>query len=190
MKHEALPEGATVVRWDLTPERYVMADGRTREWREQRGSGAWENEPDVVEWRKPGSALPRMIVRNNNGALCGYVGLPPGHALHGAAGWGTGGDEANDPVRYERVNQLEAHGGITYANECAGHICHVPRAGEPEHVWWLGFDCSHSGDMTPGLRWIAGRDWGERHGEKYRDVAYVIREVESLAAQLEEAGGQ
>jgi hypothetical protein len=41
----------------------------------------------------------------------------------------------------------------------------------------LGFDCSHAGDLSPGR----GPQFSH---ERYRDVAYVRAEVESLAAQL------
>jgi len=99
--------------------------------------GAWDNEPDRDEWRAHG--FPCLIVRNRYGALCGYVGLPPGHPLHGK-------DYSDDETA-----DLDVHGGLTYANACAGHICHVPREGEPAEVWWLGFDCGHSCDIQPGM---------------------------------------
>ena len=44
-----------------------------------------------------------------------------------------------------------------------------------EQLWWLGFDCAHSGDDTPAFSMSGGT---------YRDVAYVRAEVEKLAAQL------
>lgn len=69
------------------------------------------------------------------------------------------------------------HGGLTYASECRGHICHVPEPGKPEDVWWFGFDCAHSGDLTPCL----GFDFP---GSTYHDVAYVQAECRSLAKQL------
>ena len=30
-------------------------------------------------------------------------------------------------------------------------ICHIPDQGEPDDVWWLGFDCLHGGDLAPGM---------------------------------------
>ena len=191
MKHEALPEGATVIRWEMMPAPATTKYGEKFDWRETWGNGEWEKEPDRVEWRKPGSAMPRLMVRNRHGAWCGYVGLPPGHPLHGRKAWGTGGtDEQKD----ERLDKLEVHWGVTFANECGGEICHAPQPGEPEHVWWIGFDTAHSGDFSPGLEATVTRICGPREsrfaGSVYRDVGYVIREVESLAAQLEEVGGQ
>jgi hypothetical protein len=51
--------------------------------REQWGEGPWQSEPDLVEWRDAATGYPCLIVRGSMGALCGYVGLPPGHPLHG-----------------------------------------------------------------------------------------------------------
>lgn len=100
-----------------------------RNWR----PGPWINEPDRVEWRHRG--LPCLIVRNHTGALCGYVAVPPGHPAHGAG--------------YDSVN-VDVHGGLTFANHCdtseRALICHTPEPGEPDDVWWLGFDCAHYGD--------------------------------------------
>lgn len=172
-RHDLLPEGATLIDWKLTPEGYERRDG----WR-QWGPGPWENEPDRIEWRTPGSKLPRLAIRGPLGSWCGYVGLPEDHPLHGRKAWGTGG---NEEQRHDAIDALNVHGGITYAEACAGHICHVAREGEPEHVWWLGFDCAHSGDIRPGL----GRLPGVFASGQYRDVAYIIQQCEVLAAQLE-----
>ena len=171
---DLLPEGATLIEWKLTPE--VHADENWRQW----GPGPWENEPDRIEWRSPGSSLPRMALRGPMGSWCGYVGVPEGHPLHGKKGWGTGeGEEQRD----DRVDQLDVHGGLTYAEACSGNICHVPQPGESDHVWWFGFDCAHSGDLTPGLlKYGLG---SSMFGEAYRDTAYIIMQCEVLAAQLD-----
>jgi hypothetical protein len=155
------------------------------------GDGPWLNEPDRLEWRSKG--YPCLIVRAQvTGALCGYVAVPPGHPWHG-----KGYDDVNHVVR--------VHGGLTYADSCEGNpkICHVPEAGEPDNVWWLGFDCSHHMDCSPAMRAtirecyenfmpsyaeIAGisRDVVEeyrREHEVYRDIEYVKAEVESLVVQ-------
>lgn len=158
---DLLPEGATLVTWALTPDLYT---GGSRDWR-QWGDGPWNDEPDRIEWRTPGSTLPRMAVRNDFGGWCGYVGVPEGHRCFGKA--------ASDP----EPEALDVHGGITYGAACRGNICHVPRDGETDHVWWLGFDCGHCYDHMPGL--------GSALGGVYRDAAYVIGETERLAAQLD-----
>lgn len=83
---------------------------------------------------------------------------------------------------------IEIHGGLTYSDACQGAICHVPLPGEPDPVWWFGFDCAHSGDVSPGLNSALLRVGGGlgHAGEYYKDVGYVKAEVEKLAAQLRE----
>jgi hypothetical protein len=54
-----------------------------------------------------------------------------------------------------------------------------PWDGEPDDVWWFGFDCAHIGDVCPGMT----RHYQSDH-EKYKDIRYVESEVASLAKQL------
>lgn len=133
-------------------------------------AGEWDKEPDRLEWRDEVTKLPCLIVRSEGGNLCGYVGVPPGHLLHG-----KDYDAAYD------LADLHVHGGLTYSGRCGGHVCHVPAPGEPDNVWWLGFDCAHSGDYRP-----SDARWGAMHfrEDEYRDVAYVRKECAELAAQL------
>lgn len=127
------------------------------------GPGRWTDEPDRLEFRHLG--LPCLLNRNSMGAWCGYAAVPPGHPLHGA---GTDSD----------LVDLAVHGGVTYAAACSEEICHVPDPGEPDDVWWIGFDCAHSSDLIPALKDIPGL-----RGQ-YRDVAYARRVTEALAEQL------
>lgn len=124
--------------------------------------GTWDEEPDRVEWRASG--LPCLAVRNHSGAWCGYVGLPPGHTLHGV----------DYDSAYEKLSE-GVHGGLTYADRCSPPICHVPAEGESDDVWWLGFDCFHGGDAVPR---------SPQHFAEYRDLTFVTGETESLASQL------
>lgn len=50
--------------------------GRRQE-RSRWGRGAWDAEPDRREWRHEG--MPCLLIRNRQGAWCGYVALGPGH---------------------------------------------------------------------------------------------------------------
>ena len=43
--------------------------------------GAWQDEPDKVQWIDEETGLDCLIVRNPGGALCGYVGVAEGHSL-------------------------------------------------------------------------------------------------------------
>lgn len=134
------------------------------------GQGPWQDEPDRKEWRDKETGAPCIANRNGMGAWCGYVAVPPGHPLHGK--------------HYDapETSDLRVHGGLTYANACNKHICHVPEPGEPDNVWWLGFDCGHAYDLVPGL--VSYRmDDGE-----YRTLEYVEAECAKLAKQIAEAG--
>lgn len=131
------------------------------------GEGQWLDEPDRLEWRTVD--LPCLAVRNPlMGQWCGYVGVPPDHPLHGR-------DKNN-------TDDLSVHGGITYAAACEGPICHVPQPGEPEHVWWFGFDCGHVYDLVPGIH---GRQASRAYQPLfYRSLSYVRLECCQLALQL------
>jgi hypothetical protein len=139
------------------------------------GEGPWLDEPDRVEWRAHGFVC--LVVRGPVGALCGYVGVPPGHPWHGQG--------------YDDV-EAEAHGGLTYAEHCAGHVCHVPAPGEPEHLYWLGFDCAHMHDYAPATehaikRIRLGRELERYPVTAYRSLPWVQEETERLAAQAASA---
>jgi hypothetical protein len=137
--------------------------------------GPWMTEPDKVNWRTK-AGLPGMIVRSQSGNLCGYVAVPKGHPAYRA--------DMSD----ERLYDLSVHGGVTYASACKGSICHVPEPGEPDDVWWIGFDCAHSGDWRPSAAAPYLGDLASMPSawEEYRDIHYVTREVEHLARQLVE----
>ncbi len=140
--------------------------------------GQWDSEPDKKQWQDESTGLPCLIVRNPGGALCGYVGVSPGHPMY----------EKPENHAYE-IGDIDVHGGLTFADHCTDtddesrHVCHKPEAGEPDHVWWLGFDCSHSGDVRPrdlNSGWHGPSSWGE----SYKSLSYVERQVRSLAKQL------
>jgi hypothetical protein len=133
--------------------------------------GPWDDEPDRLTWRTV-AGLPALALRARSGNWCGYVAVPPGHPMHGK--------------NYLEVS-VEVHGGLTYSNRCAGHICYVPEPGEPDDVHWFGFDCAHSYDVRPAdaAFWRKrGEDPMRCEGSAYRDIAYVRAECESLARQF------
>jgi len=136
------------------------------------GDGAWQQEPDKIQWQDEATNLPCLAVRHESfGHWCGYVGVGPGHPSHGKG--------------YNDVD-VDVHGGLTFADKCVGTpergVCHVPEAGEPDHVWWLGFDCAHAFDRQPGME--------ARHPDlydaanEYRRLGYVQKECRGLARQL------
>lgn len=129
--------------------------------------GPWDGEPDRVDFEHAG--FPCLILRHESGHLCGYAGVPLGHPMYEAS--------------LADIEVLSVHGGVTYAGKCRGPICHVPREGQPDDVFWLGFDCAHRGagdyEPTDDIFW---RQCGE-----YRTIEYVRLECEQLAEQFGEA---
>lgn len=146
------------------------------------GDGPWQTEPDKVQWSDKATGLPCIIRRSPMmGNWCGYVGVFAGHPFFGL-------DYNDIPV--------EVHGGLTFADRCDPSedetgVCHFPEPGEPDNVWWFGFDCGHAFDFSPGMRahqraYLPPELLGllEQLTEAYRDLDYVKAEVESLARQL------
>lgn len=151
------------------------------------GVGEWTSEPDKVHWIDPDTDLDCLMVRNpRSGNWCGYVAVTEGHPFfaqpYDECRTGSGSDDG----------WIDVHGGLTYSDFCAESddpsvgICHVPGPGRPHKVWWLGFDCAHAWDFSPGY---AARypDWPRGQDEVYRDRAYVEAEVRSLARQIKGA---
>jgi hypothetical protein len=134
--------------------------------------GPWDHEPDKKQWQDPTTGLPCLIVRGPVGALCGYVGVPPGHRFY--------------QVDHDSVDVESPHGGLTFDGFCQHMpdesigVCHRPAPGEPDAIWWLGFDCAHSGDLCPSYEARIDLDYPRI----YRDLEYVTREVTELAARL------
>lgn len=154
------------------------------------GDGPWQSEPDKVQWMDPATGLPCLITRAHHGALCGYVGVPADHPAFGKS-----------PFTFP----LEVHGGVTFAETCdptapeAIGVCHIPGPGEPDHVWWFGFDCAHAWDITPaadaqmanllGVAEFASLFRGDSlFPRTYREFDYVQGDVTALAAQLHALG--
>jgi hypothetical protein len=186
--------------------------------------GAWDQEPDKVQWIDEATGLDCLIVRNGGGALCGYVGVGPSHPSH--------------QQDYNDVD-VDVHGGLTFSDTCAdasrenfvrwqqsvpsmrleaarhphgdaarrlaevGHleddfdgwqrwmesvaICHLPQSGQPDRVWWLGFDCAHLGDISPAYDGLRRSGYGD---DTYKDIGYVTNEVTRLASQLAALTGE
>lgn len=133
--------------------------------------GAWDSEPDKVQFIDKDTGLNCLIVRNHGGALCGYVGVSKTHPAY--------------QKDYNAVD-VNVHGGLTFSDKCqkgsdeAKGVCHVAKDGEDD-VWWLGFDCAHHGDFCPGYeRLFGGNDEG------YKDLEYVTNEISILARQLKD----
>ena len=118
--------------------------------------GPWDKEKiDKRIWKDSETALGCMIHRGACGQWCGYVGVPKGHRLYGV--------EVFSRVGGKILYDLDCHGGVNFTFK-------------KDALWWFGFDCGHVGDITPMRRWA---NYGE-----YRNIEYVVKEVEGLAKQL------
>lgn len=134
------------------------------------GPGPWQSEPDRVQWEHDGTVC--IAHRGPVGAWCGYAAVAPGHRLHGKD--------------YSEAEGVEVHWGLNYANKCAGCVCHVPKPGEPDDLWWFGFDFAHCEDYCPAaeacLSGVGG--FGGTMGEHCHTLAEVQAETNRLAEQL------
>lgn len=161
---------------------------KTETWIDKKtwGDGAWQGEPDRVEWIDSYSALPCLALRNpNSGAWCGYVAVPPDHDCYGV-----------DYHKLPGVVHEAAYGqGINYTGSCLvdedvperERICHVPKAGHSDDVWWIGFHCDDTWNIGPArdARELASGHKLIRVGiEKYVSFAKVRESCTSLAAAL------
>lgn len=155
------------------------------------GDGPWQAEPDKIQWTDETTGLPCLAVRTpRSGNWCGYVGVAEEHPAFGLdyeeANKLAEGDE--DDYRWFRV-----HGGLTFSDFCQEGdeetgICHVAQPGQPERVWWLGFDCAHCDDLSPATFVTAGKQYQQimlsNPRYAYRTLEYVQAECANLAAQL------
>lgn len=145
------------------------------------GDGEWQSEPDKAQWVDANTGYACLIVRGPSGALCGYVGVPQGHAVH--------------KLDYDHgaLYDIETHGGLTFSDECqptddpSEHVCHIPEPGQPDNVWWFGFDCAHSGDITPKYNAMStyDRSMFTDGFDTYKTADYVVNCVTGLASQLQ-----
>lgn len=98
-----------------------------------------------------------------SGHLCGYVRMR---------------GELSD-IHYDDLNRrgIEVHGGLTFSGNMDG-----------EKGFWIGFDCAHSGDLSPAY----DSDYIEmfsEHGYTYKDMDYVEKELMHLIDQLKSLKG-
>lgn len=128
------------------------------------GLRPWLSEPD--SWLQlDDDGLVRAAARGGDGAWCGYLGLPLAMAL-----------------AYDHAKGVRVHGGMTYeGTESPGSLTTAVfmalSVSEREMpVFWIGFDCSHFGDLVPE------HGWGE--GGVYRDLEFVRGEIQRMVDQV------
>jgi hypothetical protein len=142
--------------------------------------GPWSTEPNSAEWQAYG--LECCIIRAPNlGSLCGYAGVPKSHPLYrresslyiyrkveNSLNYVVGFGFVGEP-EYQDIG-LDVHGGVTFVQASAHN-----------DLWWFGFDCAHSNDLTPFKRNKYSLSF-----QTYRDFVYVTEQTNSLAKQLSE----
>lgn len=154
--------------------------------------GPWMHEPDFVHWICANSGYECVIVRIDfSFALCGYVGVPDNHPLHGL--------HYHDEILNEYIGKkaIKVHGGLTYSNSSIANDFAFEK--KPRSTWFFGFDCSHSNDISPAIEFSTDKNnpFAQIHKrlnvspfgshKKYRTMAYAKQQVSSLALQLQAA---
>lgn len=134
--------------------------------------GPWNDEPDQVQWRDERSGLRCVMRRNPPGHWCGYVGVPPQNIFHNKyyapeKGNLIDGELVVTPVEYnELIEKVDVHGGITLCD--ADIAIENDVSAQPKgYYWWIGFDCAHGFDFSPGLPIMAVP------GAAYRETIFV-----------------
>lgn len=143
--------------------------------------GPWDEETHRIEFEAYGMRC--LVLRNPyTWFLCGYVAIRPDHPLYGKH------------VLDYALDHLDVHGAITYSDRSRGAISyHLP-----EYLWWLGFECSHAGDLIPSLEGFKKhfpsvfvtteinkvRNQFPQFKETYKGVNWVKRKTTELAKQL------
>lgn len=142
--------------------------------------GPWDNELDYFEFDHfiPTAGRPYGVAvgyrccckRSRLGAWCGYVRVDVGHPLYGKS-------NRYSDNRDDRFDEFDVHGGVT----------HAEMESELKEEFWIGFDCAHGGDLSPGMH-AARAKYSPAipimPGDVYRDAGYAEVETRKLAEQL------
>lgn len=162
-------------------------------------------------WHTP-SGLIAAVIMTDLGHRCGYVGVPAGHPLYGAAysdeTLALKPPEENTPVGERDALTLlgaaikgrltsapevvfDVHGGVTYA----GTLSHLPVKVKESgaSLWWFGYDCGHCDDAPAPehTAWLQQTYpglpvmWETWPGRVHRTLDYCIDQCNSLAEQIE-----
>lgn len=118
----------------------------------------WMAEPNE-KFLPAKDGIEALIMRSTwYGGLCGYIGVPEGHPAY-----------ENRSV-WEEVDDV--HGGWTRFD--ADNFLTRTKKG----LYWVGFDCNHSGDYKPY------RDDEAGDPESYRNMEFVTAELERVRDRL------
>ena len=127
----------------------------------------WEYEPDLYEWTYRGIDC---VARRNmtHGAWCGYADVPR-EVWEKFKTFTVNGTDTLDDL-------IDVHGGVTYSENSLD-----------KDAFRIGFDCAHAGDKMPKIpSAISYSEFPSMvfPSDKYRDLAFVIAECESMVDQI------
>jgi hypothetical protein len=166
-------------------EHYAEKSKKIEKW----GEGPWIEEPDGVEWKYKG--IQCFVKRNDFGALNGYCFVPKGHPFDQPMETHEcfGNKFSNMKGCFELP--IDVHGGITFGE----------RTIDDRAV--IGFDCSHSMDIAPGMENSMKEAQRLLHEKipnlpklsskilerSYKDIQFVMGETERMVDQMLEYKG-
>ena len=117
-----------------------------------------------------------VLMNNNSGHRCGYVGLPLGNPYFG--------------LHHDRpeVSNMNVHGGLTFSSGNPGEKYPI-KTPIGEFLWWFGYDCGHFQDgldmtVMPEKAAAIHRKYHDTEEYPIRSLDYCIKECENLADQL------
>ena len=122
----------------------------------------WGTEANELDWVHNGMRCHIQRVPTL-GHLCGYVEVPRTNAAY--------------KKDYDDVD-FDVHGGLTFAAPAYWYSGETAEGLD----WWLGFDCGHQGDLSPGH--LDRGIFSPTSGDVYCNMAYVKDECERLADQI------
>jgi hypothetical protein len=135
--------------------------------------GPWCQEPDYRCWFDAETHYACVARRNVFGAWCGYVGLDWRHPLY------------ETEIGSEEFKYIDVHGTVQFADwDKTEDVNFYPA----ERNWYVGFDCMQDDDLCPAFQNDTLRP-SKRKSSKtpimvYRDMNYVLDQIELLAKQL------
>ncbi len=148
----------------------LTSDEKLNAW----GVGEWVEEADkcYFKYREYECFIKRMWHKHDDGNielghLCGYLNIPKTHPWYGKT--------------YDHID-CEVHGGLTFSQE------------EISNDWFIGFDCGHNMDISPGLQGFKNHFNAQFKAKypfaspmlfesSYKNMAFVQKELMHLVDQ-------
>lgn len=138
--------------------------------------GEWKTEPDKIYWIDKKTGFDCLIIRNELGFLCGYVGINKNHPYF--------------EKDYDEIRHIFSEDGLEYSDFCQENnkiygICH-PTTHE-DKIWWFGFSCTKFKDIF-SIRLLddTSMKMYNKWGCTYKNINHIKKKVLSLAKELKE----